>query len=231
MDGLRRVRLLHGRREHLPIVLGPLRPAGELADEVMCEPVVCIPSQPAHFGHWGDAEAPPSDSQQASLKRLRSPMVGRKLGKSNIMAPWDQSAPSPVLNVAWPQEAEAGAVELDVEYVDVTTRSRAGPGVEECAHTPQHGVGLRHRHGQLEREAVQAELPLRLLVGVEAADEHVVVVAVDRPGGDDLVGRPVRGSWGAEDWWKKMVSASILDVARALCSGPAARGPRPPRGP
>jgi len=43
--------------------------------------------------------------QNCSLKRLRSPEVGWNEGKSNMMAPLDQSAPSEVLEVVCPRKS------------------------------------------------------------------------------------------------------------------------------
>lgn len=89
------------------------------------------------------------------------------------------------------QEVVIGLAKLDVDAGAV----RAGHGdaffrvlvVEELADALEHGVGLGDGKRELERQAVQAVLPLGFLARVQSADEHVVVPAVDGPEEDGRV--------------------------------------------
>ena len=85
-----------------------------------------------------------------------------------------------------------GPLTLDVDTTPVRRRhdnALLQLGVKQLSHALEHGVGHGHGKRQLERVPGQAVLPLGLLVRVQAADEHVVVPAVDGPRLERLIGR------------------------------------------
>lgn len=121
-------------------------------------------------------------SQKSSLKRLWSPTAGRYVGRSNMMAPLLQSWPSSVPVVTWPKKVKIGLAKFNVDAAPVRGRhpdELLPLVVKELPHTLQHLVGTRDI------------VPLGLLVGVEPADEHVVVGSVGGPLGDGRVGHLV----------------------------------------
>ena len=81
-----------------------MRSAGELSDKGVGELVV--------YAHIMVSPASQTEmqrqvvyAQKSSLKRLRSPKFGRYDGKSSMMVPLLQSAPSDVLYVPWPRRS------------------------------------------------------------------------------------------------------------------------------
>ena len=88
-----RIYILDRSGKHLASILGPVRTAWKLVDERVCDFVVLArQSASSHITRQGHL-------QKGSLNRFWSPNVGRYEGKSNMMAPLLQSAPSTVLYV------------------------------------------------------------------------------------------------------------------------------------
>ena len=89
------------------------------------------------------------------------------------------------------KEVEVRAAELDVDAARVGRRHDLPLlrlVVKELPHAAQHVIGARHGEGELEGVSAQIVLPHGFLAGVEAADEDVVVPAVDGPLVDGLLG-------------------------------------------
>lgn len=92
------------------------------------------------------------------------------------------------------QKVKIGLAKFDVDAAPVRGRH---PDellllvVKELPYTLQHLIGTRDGKRELQGVAAQTIVPLGLLVGVEAADEHVVVGSVDGPLGDGRVGHLV----------------------------------------
>lgn len=95
-----RIEVLDRLLEHVARVLRPMRAARKLVDERRRQVVICSESALPHSHQTS------SNSQNGSLNLSPSPTVGLKLGKSNMMAPLLQSAPSAVSYVTWPSRSK-----------------------------------------------------------------------------------------------------------------------------
>lgn len=86
-----------------------------------------------------------------------------------------------------PKKIKVRLAKLDVDAAPV--RRRHGHPlcrfrIEEGANPLQHLICPRHGKGQFERVPLEPVFPLGLLSGIQAANQHVVVPAVDGPVGD-----------------------------------------------
>lgn len=109
-----------------------------------------------------------------------------------------------------------GLAKLDIDSAPI--RRRHGHqlcrlGIEKRADPFQHLVGSRHGKGQLERVRLEPVFPLGLLSGIQAADQHVVVPAVDGPLGDFGVGVFVVEVWLLPDVEEDALGGQVGDEA------------------
>lgn len=97
-----------------------------------------------------------------------------------------------------PQKIKMRLAKLDVDAAPVRRRHGHPFGrfrIEEGSNALQHLVCPRHGKGQLERVPLEPVFPLGLLAGIQAANQHVVIPAVDGPVGDFGIGDLVVEVW------------------------------------